>query len=186
MGRIEDAIMYATKKHEGQRRKSSKLPYIMHPLEVATIIATMTEDEDAIIAGLLHDVVEDTNTDIEEIATMFGTTVAKLVSSETENKYTEQNPSDTWKRRKMETLAELIGSDDIRVKMLWLGDKLANIRSMAAAYETVGESLWEVFHQHDPKMHEWYYRAVAEAVEPELGTTDAFDEFKKRINQMWG
>ena len=62
---INQAIVFATNAHDGQYRKFSAIPYIMHPMEVAAIIASMTPDEHIIAAGLLHDVVEDTDVKIE-------------------------------------------------------------------------------------------------------------------------
>ena len=78
--KIEEAYLYARKKHEGQFRKSGE-PYIYHPIEVAYIIATLHGGPSTIIAGLLHDVVEDTNTSIDEIKEIFGSDVALLVDS---------------------------------------------------------------------------------------------------------
>ncbi|MCF0113719.1 MAG: bifunctional (p)ppGpp synthetase/guanosine-3',5'-bis(diphosphate) 3'-pyrophosphohydrolase, partial [Erysipelotrichaceae bacterium] len=70
--KLDDAIIFATKCHSGQLRKIVNTPYILHPLEVATIISTMTPDEDLMIAGLLHDVIEDCNVDPKEIKNRFG------------------------------------------------------------------------------------------------------------------
>ena len=56
MNKIEEAIIYATVMHQGKTRKLGNIPYILHPLEVAQIISTMTDDQDVITAGILHDV----------------------------------------------------------------------------------------------------------------------------------
>ena len=61
MNLLEEAIIYATVLHQGVRRKNSDIPYILHPLEVAQILSTMTDDQEIIAAGVLHDVVEDTD-----------------------------------------------------------------------------------------------------------------------------
>ena len=124
MERVEEAIIFATKKHAGQRRKIGNAPYIMHSLEVAQIISTITDDENIIIAGLLHDTVEDTDTTLSEIRDVFGDRVMELVSMETENKYRQDNPGDTWYRRKEESLKVLKESTDYGVKIIWLADKL--------------------------------------------------------------
>ena len=67
MNKIEEAIIYATVMHQGKVRKLGSIPYILHPLEVAQILATMTDDQDVITAGILHDIVEDTDGTLKEI-----------------------------------------------------------------------------------------------------------------------
>ena len=104
MRKLEEAIIYATIMHQGKTRKLGDSPYILHPLEVAQILSTMTDDEDVITAGILHDIVEDTDGTLPEIEERFGERVAKLVSSETELKYPGQDPKETWKRRKEESI----------------------------------------------------------------------------------
>ncbi|MBR4436538.1 MAG: bifunctional (p)ppGpp synthetase/guanosine-3',5'-bis(diphosphate) 3'-pyrophosphohydrolase, partial [Spirochaetales bacterium] len=69
---LTEAIIFAAKAHEGQMRKFSKTPYILHPLEVAGIIATMTDDQKVMAAGVLHDVIEDCGVDPAIIKEKFG------------------------------------------------------------------------------------------------------------------
>ena len=63
--------------------------------------------------------------------------------------------------------------------MLWLADKLANVRSLARVYSERGDDLWKVLHQSDPEMQRWYYRTIAENVELSLNKTGAFRELIK-------
>ncbi|MCR4923027.1 MAG: HD domain-containing protein [Lachnospiraceae bacterium] len=185
MRMLEEAIIYATVMHQGKVRKVRNIPFILHPLEVAQILSTMTDDEEVITAGILHDVVEDTDGTLDEIEKRFGKRVAYLVSSESENKYPGEDRADSWKRRKEESLLVLKNSKDIGVKMLWLADKLANIRSLAGSYSEEGEGLWTKFHQSDPDMHCWYYRTIADNLELFLNKTGAFKEYIKHINFIW-
>ena len=185
MNKIEEAIIYATVMHQGKVRKLGNIPYILHPLEVAQILSTMTDDQDVITAGILHDIVEDTDGTLKEIEKRFGERVAFLVSSESENDYPGETRVDSWKRRKEESLKILKRTDDQGVRMLWLADKLANIRSVAGNYSEQGEKVWESFHQRDPEMHHWYYQTVAEQLELSLNKTGAFKEFIKHINFIW-
>ena len=185
MNKIEEAIIYATVMHQGKVRKLANTPYILHPLEVAQILSAMTDDQDVITAGILHDIVEDTDGTLAEIEKRFGERVAFLVSSESENAYPGEREDATWKRRKEESLKILKNTDDQGVRMLWLADKLANIRSLAGAYSEYGEQLWESFHQRDPEMQHWYYQTVAEQLELSLNKTGAFKEFIKHINFIW-
>ena len=185
MNKIEEAIIYATVMHQGKVRKLGSTPYILHPLEVAQIISTMTNEQDVITAGILHDIVEDTDGTLQEIEKRFGERVAFLVSSESENDYPGESRTESWKRRKEESLKVLKNTDDQGVRMLWLADKLANMRSLAGGYSEYGEKLWENFHQRDPEMHHWYYQTIAEQLELSLNKTGAFKEFIKHINFIW-
>ena len=185
MNMLEEAIIYATIMHQGKVRKLSSSPYILHPIEVAQILSTMTDDEEIISAGILHDIVEDTDGTLKEIEKRFGKRVAMLVSSDSENKYPEEERSSTWKRRKEESLFVLKKSEDTGVQMLWLADQLANIRSLAGIYSERGEELWGELDQSDPSMQCWYYRSVGEIVELQLNRTGAFKEYIKHINFIW-
>ncbi|MBR0145662.1 MAG: HD domain-containing protein [Eubacterium sp.] len=185
MNLLEESIIYATVMYQGKVRKFKNVPFILHPMEVAQILSTMTDDQELIAAGMLHDIVEDTDGTLEEIEKRFGKRVALLVASESENDYPGEDRSDTWKRRKEESLKVLRNSDDIGVQMLWLADKLANIRSLARIYGENGEKLWSMLHQSDPAEQCWYYRSVAEILELSLNRTGAFKELIKHINSIW-
>lgn len=186
MGELVDkAIIYATEKHSGQVRKFSGIPYILHPMEVAAIISTMTNDEEIIAAGLLHDTIEDCDADPLEIEQIFGKHVAALVSSETEDKLEQRPPEETWQQRKADSLLLLQNSKNIDVKIMWLADKLSNIRSFSREYRTKGDEMWKVLHQKDKKMQEWYYREIAKCL-PELSDTAAYIEFTYLIDYIFG
>ena len=136
-------------------------------------------------AGILHDIVDDTDGTLEEIKKRYGDRVAYLVSSVSERDYPGEEPSNSWKRRKEESLRVLKNSDDTGVQMVWLADKVANIRSLAGAYSEKGEALWSQLNQSDPAMQCWYYRSIAEMVELSLNKTGAFKELIKHINFIW-
>ncbi len=181
---LNNAIIFAARCHEGQMRKTGKIPYIIHPMEVASIIAGITCDEDVMIAGLLHDVLEDTKAKEEEIVKNFGEYVAALVKSETENKRKDIPAEQTWKIRKEESLEVLKNTDDENIKILWLADKLANIRSFYRMWLERGDAAFEVFHQKDKKMHEWYYRSVAEYT-ASLKDNAAYMEYVQLLNKLF-
>ena len=125
---VSEAVAFAVKAHDGMRRKKSESPYILHPMEAAVIVGSMTDDQNVIAAAALHDVVEDAGITIDEIEEKFGKRVRELVESETEDKRADLPPADTWRIRKEESLAFLKSTNDDEVLMVWLGDKLANMR----------------------------------------------------------
>lgn len=177
MTKLERAITFAIQAHHGMVRKREKVPYILHPLEVVTILAGLTSDEDVLCAAALHDTVEDTDTTIEEIEALFGHRVMELVQSETEDKKSNLPPSQTWHARKQESLEFLKKTQDIHVKMLWLADKLANMRSLHRLWRREGKMMWKGFNQENPVQQAWYYRSVADLVS-ELSDNDAWKEYK--------
>ena len=178
---FEEAAVFAVQAHSGMRRKKEEIPYILHPLEVATIVSSMTSDERVLAAAVLHDTVEDTSTTIEEITQKFGKRVADLVSSETENKRKSLPPGETWKIRKAESLEVLKKTKDLDIKRIWLGDKLSNMRSYFRLKSSQGNGFWSSFNQSDPAQQEWYYRSVAELTS-ELNETSAWKEYNILLN----
>lgn len=182
---VDKAIIFATKKHSGQVRKFSSVPYILHPLEVAAIIATLTDDENTIAAGLLHDTVEDTDTTIDEIRENFGSRVYALVASETEDKHETKPASETWEERKLDSLLVLRYTKDIEVKKMWLADKLSNIRSFYRIHLEIGDDLWQSLNQKDKSKQAWYYRTIAEYLK-DLEGTAAYKEFVLLIDNIFG
>lgn len=183
--RLNEAICFATACHAGQVRKLANTPYILHPLEVASIIGTITNDEDTMIAGLLHDTVEDCGLDPKVIREKFGARVAALVQCETEDKLSDRPPEETWVQRKAESLLILKTTKDLSVKIMWLGDKLSNIRSFHREYMKVGDAVWQPLNQKDPKMQAWYYKTIAKYLS-ELGDTAAYKEYTEHVNAMFG
>ena len=172
---FDRAIIFATKAHCGSFRKGTEIPYIVHPMEAATIVATMTNDRNILAAAVLHDVVEDTEYTIDDIRNEFGEDIAKLVSAESENKREDLPSESTWKIRKQETLNHLKTASRAE-KMIALGDKLSNIRAMHRDYLSIGDKLWERFNQKDKSEHAWYYLGVAECLH-ELKDTVAYQEY---------
>ena len=182
---VSQAIIFATEAHDGMRRKKSDVPYILHPMEAAVIAGTMTDDQSVISAAVLHDVVEDAGIEIDEIEARFGKRVRELVGSETEDKRADLPPADTWRIRKEESLAALKNSDDIGVLMVWIGDKLANMRSIYRDFKAEGDAIWRKFNQKDPSEHAWYYRSIAKLTE-RLSDTSAWIEYKALTDIVFG
>ena len=154
---VSEAIIFAVEAHDGMRRKKSDAPYILHPMEAAVIVGTMTDDQNLIAAAALHDVVEDADISSEEIEEKFGKRVRELLKN----------------------------TDDIGILMVWLGDKLANMRSFYREWKNEGEAMWEKFNQSDVNEQAWYYRSIAKYTE-RLSETSAWIEYKTLTDMVFG
>ena len=166
MNQITKAFEIAYKAHKKQKRKATNIPYIIHPMEVAVILMKNGAGDDLVAAGLLHDVVEDTEVTLSKIKGKFGKHIASLVKGATEpeklnkNKRNLKNTSGkkSWHERKLHTI-EFITTANREMKMLSCADKLSNIRSMIEDYEKVGEKLWDRFNAPKGKQS-WYYNSM--------------------------
>ncbi len=141
ISRIQRAYIYSAQQHEGQLRKSGE-PYMTHPLSVAGIIAEMGMDEASICAALLHDTIEDSATTRDSVALLFGKDIANIVDGVT--KLSKVN----FKRRE-ERQAEsfrkflVAMSNDIRVLIIKLADRLHNMRTLEHMTEDSRERIAE-------------------------------------------
>lgn len=127
MDRIRDAISLAISAHDGQMRQSGE-EYVCHPLHVAVILVEIGMDSDAVVAALLHDVVEDTDIELSEISRRFGQDVAGLVDGVT--KITKMNFS-TREEQQAENVRKMLlaMAKDVRVMIIKLADRLHNMRT---------------------------------------------------------
>lgn len=177
---IEKAIAFATREHEGQFRKGTTRPYIVHPLEVGKIVASMTEDEEVISAAILHDTIEDCEGITEEvICREFNKRVAYLVGQESEDK------SKTWMERKGATITHLKDAPR-EVQMISLADKLSNMRDIDREYPEFGERFWERFRMKDKAVIGWYYKGIRDSLKEALREIPAYKEYCDLVNKNFG
>ena len=159
------ATRLAAQAHDGAYRKGGRAPYLLHVMETAEIVGTMTEDEDVLAAAVLHDVLEDTSVTEEELRETVGGHVTELVLAVSENKRREQPAEMTWRLRKQESVERLLKEPRLEVKMIALGDKLSNIRALQRDYGILGEQVWERFNNKSKAEQGWYYQAVTDALQ---------------------
>jgi GTP pyrophosphokinase len=126
---LKKAYVYSAKVHQGQIRKSGE-PYLVHPLEVADILAQLRLDEASIVTGLLHDTIEDTLATREEIAELFGEEIADLVDGVT--KLSQFSAGNTQQEKQAENFRKMVVAmaKDIRVLLVKLADRTHNMRTL--------------------------------------------------------
>lgn len=180
---LDRAIMFAVKAHAGTERRGKGFPYIVHPMEAVSIVATITSDQEILAAAALHDTVEDTDVTIDQIRSEFGDRVASLVSTETDVVFEDRSEEDSWHDRKQAAINRLAGVSR-EAKIVAIGDKLSNMRAIARDEFVKGAALWQIFHVQDPKEHEWHYRGLADSLR-ELSDTFAFQEFEWLIDSVF-
>lgn len=175
---IEKALKVASQAHEGQYRKTTKIPYITHPVAVGMILMKAGYDEELIASGILHDTVEDTTLTIAEITHWFGTKIGSIVKG-----CTESDKTLPWESRKKESI-EFLKTASLDIKVVACADKLHNIRSIRHDFNQIGEEIWERFNR-GRELQEWYYRSVADS----LGYQSQFtllNELHREIDLLFG
>ena len=179
-GFFDKALSFAADAHSGTERRGKGYPYIIHPMEAAAIVATITNDPEMLAAAILHDTVEDTDVTIEQIRERFGDRVATLVQHET----APLDPSMTWRQRKT-VQAEQLKAAPHDSKVVALGDKLSNMRGIAWDFRQIGDEVWKRFHAPNGKSDvEWYYRSLADALS-ELSNTVAYQEYIRLLEETF-
>lgn len=177
---FDKAVAFATQAHSGTERRGKAYPYIIHPMEAVSIVATITNDPEMLAATLLHDTVEDTDVTIEQIRELFGQRVADLVQHET----APLDDNLTWREKKTQQIKQLAEAH-YDSKVVALGDKLSNMRGIAWDYRKVGDKVWKLFHAPNGKDDiAWYYRSLADALS-ELSGTAAYLEFVSLVNEVF-
>jgi (p)ppGpp synthase/HD superfamily hydrolase len=183
--RLYDAIELAARAHHNQVRKGTEIPYIVHPLAVASMLIRVHSPEPVVIAALLHDVVEDTPVTTREILARFGPEVADLVTA-----LSEPDKKASWEDRKAHTIEYLEKHANDDVLIVALADKLDNIRAIREGLESHGEIFWARFNRPREKQ-KWYYQRLKSVFstrvsrEPALTLLSAFKaEVDKVFNQL--
>ncbi len=149
---VEKAMALAERAHVGQVRKESSMPYIVHPVAVALILARHGFSDTVLAAALVHDIVEDTSVSADEIRAELGGKVAELVAPLT------HDDSLSWDDKK-KSYIETVRKASENVKAISVADKIANARSLLAAYEEQGTAIWKHFNRgRDKKM--WFENAM--------------------------
>lgn len=159
--RIGRALALAVEAHAGQKRKGTEIPYLAHPMGVASIALDHGADEDQAIAALLHDAVEDGGEHFAEIIReQFGDRVADIVAGCTDGVPDASGVKEAWLPRKERYIAHLRESSD-DVLLVSGSDKLHNARAIVEDLLNVGRSVFDRFTA-TPDQTIWYYETLSE------------------------
>ena len=180
---FDRAARYAIEAHADTERRGKGFPYIIHPMEAAAIVATITADPEILAAAILHDVVEDTDRTVEDLRAEFGDRIAELVASESEDPMAHLSEEASWHARKQAAIDRLANAPH-DAKIVAMGDKLSNMRAIARDHEQIGDEIWNLFHTKEKSEHEWHYRGLAASLSDLSGTT-AYREFVALIDQVF-
>jgi (p)ppGpp synthase/HD superfamily hydrolase len=156
---LERALRLAAQAHEGQVRKGSPVPYIEHPMAVAMVLDRAGFEEEVVVAGLLHDLVEDTHVTLEDIRSAFGDAVAEIVAGCSEIKLDAQGKKRPWADRKRDHL-EALKSASLATKAVTLADKLHNLASIAFDLDE-GRPVWSAFNAPREDVLAYYWAMLA-------------------------
>ena len=179
---ISKAIEISLEAHKNQARKGTEIPYVTHPLAVGFLLAKAGCTDDVIAAGILHDVVEDSEFTLTKIHGTFGDKVTEIVEG-----CSEPDKSLPWKERKQHTI-ESLKRAPLEIRIVALADKFHNISSMASDFAEVGQKLWDRFNG-SKNEQKWYYEGLVFALRD--NTTDEVyqelhSEFAKKVDSVFG
>ncbi|WP_336769649.1 HD domain-containing protein [Bacillus bombysepticus] len=183
--RVAFALEKATKLHFGQVRKASEYSYMEHPIAVAYTLLIAGASEELIMAGLLHDTVEDTTYTIEQLESDFGTSVAILVASNTEKKFNDDGSERSWDDRKLDTIKGMPSKTSEEI-MLLIADKLDNIvslRHLAKTLESQGVEFTKYFKRgiHDQI---WYFVEISKRINTKSEIPDYFRTYLEEVEEF--
>lgn len=180
---VDRAIRYAVDAHKGTERRAKGFPYVIHPLEAMSIVASITNDPELLAAAALHDVVEDTDITVEEIEKNFGQRIATIVEYESDIVESGKKYSD-WRSKKLVAIYRLTYAP-MDVKIVAMGDKLSNMRAIAQDFFAIGDKLWSRFHAPKGKIdYAWRYNALSIALS-ELSYTSAYQEYVRLMDLVF-
>lgn len=177
---VDEAIGFAARAHAGQTRKRSAMPYIAHPVGVAFILLEMGCPSPVVIAGLLHDTVEDTAVSLAEIRRRFGEPVADIVGACSEPQ------GEPWETRKLAVLNQ-IGAAPIEVKLVVAADKYHNLYHVRLNQQALGDTVWERFSR-GAAQQAWYYRSVVDGVwqdNPHVAEYEIFGRLRSLVSDLF-
>jgi len=175
---IKKASLFAREAHLGQFRKGEEgIPYIVHPIAVFEILRRSGASVEAQLAGILHDVVEDTNHSLEDISSRFGTSISSIVDF-----VSEEDKSLSWKKRKIAYI-ERLKKAPFDAVFVSAADKLHNLRSTLIDYEIHGEEVWSMFNSKKDGQF-WFYSTLIDLFEERGVKQSLVEEMRSIVEEI--
>ncbi len=178
--KLHKALIIASQKHFGQKRKINKSPYIIHPFAVCLILTQFTKNEDILISAILHDTLEDTNYTKQELEKDFGKKILNIIIHLTEQEFSDKIKK-TWLQRKIHYL-ELLNNAPYESLMVCAADKIHNLQSLIFHYKFLGQKIWNYFPNSTPKQQLWFHSQVFKILKRKLNNP-IVDLYKNTIKQ---
>ncbi len=167
--------------HREQLRKETSIPYITHLMAVASTVGENGGTEDEVIAGLLHDAIEDTEATYWTLEKRFGKEVADIVKACSD---TDVTPKPAWEKRKKDYIAHIVSAPE-SVRLVSASDKLHNARAILADLRVLGDTLWRRFNG-GREGTLWYYRSLVRAfnIAGYSAASERFDRSKPIVEEL--
>jgi len=181
--RWSDALAVAFRWHSGQLRKSTGLPYVIHCVEVAACLERLGFGEPVVIAGLLHDILEDTEIPPNDLSDLFGSEVFEIVQALTETKRDEAGAKRPWIDRKRDHIRHLRDSDN-HVRAVALADQWQNLSSVLADGKLGEGNFWMAFNASPGDYLEYHRRRLFACGGDEAGIRELSREVGRLIEKV--
>jgi (p)ppGpp synthase/HD superfamily hydrolase len=178
MSLVDKATQFIALKHEGQYRRGLEIPYSTHLFGVARILKKAKYRENVVVAGLLHDIFEDSDATEQEVKEKFGEEILTLVKA-----VSEPDKSIPWKQRKQQAIDEIRCLEEEELAIA-LAEKIQNVNSMTYVIERLGEQAWNSFSANKHEQH-WFYEHYFEETKKHCPDAKLLPEFEESLNKLF-
>lgn len=183
--RLDQALRLASYSHDKAnhyRKGELRIPYIMHPFAVMSLLTNITDDEDTLIAALLHDTLEDLDSSIiseEDIRFTFGENVLYIIKS------VSKDPDiDDWRESNEDYIKRLVESQSTSAMLVSLGDKTHNLFSTLLDYDRIGDKVWERFTTKSKADQIWWYTSLEEVFRKHLEPSSLLEQYQGYVERL--
>ena len=173
---------YAHGKANQYRKGGREIPYIMHPFTVMSLLTNITDDEDILIAALLHDVLEDVDSSIisaEEIKDKFGDRVLSIIKTVSKN----PNIKD-WRQSSEAYIEQIQKSGSVEAITVALADKSHNLFSTLLDYDEIGDEVWQRFTTKSKSDQIWFYKTLEHVFESNIPPSSLLETYQSYIKRL--
>lgn len=182
--RLDRALKKAAWAHEqaDQHRKGTDVPYIIHPVGVMMIASNATDDEDILIACLMHDVIEDVDSSIyskDQMRADFGDRVVSIVLDVTKDSHTKD-----WHKQSQSYLYHLENNAGSEAIIVSASDKIHNLQSILVDFENYGDDIWQMFNTKNSSDQLWWYQEVLKVVKKRSPDLILINDLQKLVTNL--